>query len=432
MRKIKWLSFIFLLSVSNISLAQWELRNNGISESHQTGSAIDAADSNFVVVAYQNRIYKTENAGIDWFNITPPNDSGFVDVSVIEHSHFWVCTENGKILATTDGGIIWNVQFYDIQKTKFMNYIKMFNLNNGIAMGDAADDNSPVLFLRTTNSGINWFPVNNDFLKGTFSSDLWRKVDFPDVDNGYYSPYGGLDFPQTYKTIDGGQSWNPTNKGVAPELIKFYNKDIGFIISYAGVKGIGVIRTFDGLNTVDTIVKSKSDDSPSDVEFIPGDPSKIFYLDYGRLFLSKDSGKTWQGVSDSSEFLLGRDIVLTDQNHGWLLCDTGKVYYSSNICTITNIKNETNNLPDNFVLVQNYPNPFNPSTVINYSIKYPGLVKIRVYDILGSEVAKLVNETKDSGKYSVEFYAYNLPSGVYIYTLQVNGFSASRKMLLLK
>lgn len=432
MRKIKWFSFIFLLSVSNISLAQWELRNNGISESHQTGSAIDAADSNFAVVAYQNRIYKTENAGLNWVNITPPNDSGFADISVIEKSHIWVCTKNGKILATADGGTTWNLQFYDMQKTDFMNYIKMFDLNNGIAMGDAPASDKPVLFLKTTNSGTNWFPVNNDFLKGTFSSNMWRKVDFPNIDIGYYSPYGGLDFPQTYKTIDGGQSWNPTNKGEAPELIKFYNEDIGLIISYTGVKGIGVIRTFDGLNTVDTAVNSKSYDSPSDVEFIPGDPSKIFYLDYGRLFLSKDNGLTWHSVTDSSEFLLGRDLVLTDKNHGWLLCDTGKVYYSSNISAITSIKNEIDNFPDNFLLMQNYPNPFNSSTVINYSLKDAGIVKIRVYNILGGEVAEIVNEKKEVGNHSIQFNSGDLPSGVYVYIMQADRFAATKKMLLLK
>ncbi|MFZ2325048.1 MAG: T9SS type A sorting domain-containing protein [Ignavibacteriaceae bacterium] len=85
-----------------------------------------------------------------------------------------------------------------------------------------------------------------------------------------------------------------------------------------------------------------------------------------------------------------------------------------------------------YALKQNYPNPFNPSTLINYSIKEDGFVKIKVYNILGSEIVELVNETKEIGYHSVEFNASNLPSGVYIYTLQVNEFSGSNKMLLLK
>jgi hypothetical protein len=85
-----------------------------------------------------------------------------------------------------------------------------------------------------------------------------------------------------------------------------------------------------------------------------------------------------------------------------------------------------------FSLGENFPNPFNLNTFINYSIKDAGIVKIKLFDILGSEVAELVNEIKDAGNHSVEFNASNLPSGIYIYTLQVNSFSASEKMLLLK
>lgn len=89
-------------------------------------------------------------------------------------------------------------------------------------------------------------------------------------------------------------------------------------------------------------------------------------------------------------------------------------------------------IPEEFALLQNFPNPFNPSTVINYSVKDAGLVKVKIYDILGSEVAELVNETKEAGNHSVRFNASRLPSGVYIYTLESNGFFASNKMLLIK
>ena len=100
--------------------------------------------------------------------------------------------------------------------------------------------------------------------------------------------------------------------------------------------------------------------------------------------------------------------------------------------TIVSVKNEQVLTPDNFQVSQNYPNPFNPSTVINFSIKDAGLVRLKVYDILGSEVVYLVNETKSAGYHSVEFNAANLQSGIYIYTLQVNDYSASKKMILIK
>ncbi len=87
---------------------------------------------------------------------------------------------------------------------------------------------------------------------------------------------------------------------------------------------------------------------------------------------------------------------------------------------------------DNYVLTQNYPNPFNPTTNLKYSVKEKGFVSLKVYDLLGKEVADLVNEDKDIGHHSVNFNASELPSGIYIYSIRVNDFSQSRKMLLLK
>ncbi len=96
----------------------------------------------------------------------------------------------------------------------------------------------------------------------------------------------------------------------------------------------------------------------------------------------------------------------------------------------TGITDET--IVANYKLEQNYPNPFNPTTTINYSIKAKGFVQLKVYDVLGKEIATLVNEEKRQGRYSVKFNGNNLPSGVYFYTLRVNNFVQSRKMVLLR
>lgn len=98
--------------------------------------------------------------------------------------------------------------------------------------------------------------------------------------------------------------------------------------------------------------------------------------------------------------------------------------------TITNIINiET---PMSFSLSQNYPNPFNPVTKISYALPKSGFTTLRVYDILGKEVAMLVNEVKNAGNYSVDFNASGFTSGVYFYRLESNGFSDIKKMMLIK
>jgi len=89
-------------------------------------------------------------------------------------------------------------------------------------------------------------------------------------------------------------------------------------------------------------------------------------------------------------------------------------------------------LPSEYSLSQNYPNPFNPSTKISYQLPEAGYVTIKVYDILGREVAKLADCYKKQGFYAVDFDTRNLSSGTYIYELRVNNYRAVRKMLLLK
>jgi len=89
-------------------------------------------------------------------------------------------------------------------------------------------------------------------------------------------------------------------------------------------------------------------------------------------------------------------------------------------------------LPVDFALGQNYPNPFNPTTKINYSVAQAGLVSIVVYDLIGREIATLVNEIKQPGNYEVNFNSSGLSSGVYFYKMTANNFSQIKKMSILK
>ena len=89
-------------------------------------------------------------------------------------------------------------------------------------------------------------------------------------------------------------------------------------------------------------------------------------------------------------------------------------------------------ITEEFELKQNYPNPFNPSTSIQYAISSRQFVTLKVYNILGDEIATLVNEEKPSGVYDVKFDAAGLSSGMYIYKLQAGSFVETKKMIMLK
>lgn len=100
--------------------------------------------------------------------------------------------------------------------------------------------------------------------------------------------------------------------------------------------------------------------------------------------------------------------------------------------TYVNVEDEERILPTEYALMQNYPNPFNPTTSINYSIPKASSVSLKVYDIIGNEVATLVNEFKNPGNYLVQFDASKLSSGVYFYRIQADYFTSTKKLLLLK
>jgi hypothetical protein len=109
--------------------------------------------------------------------------------------------------------------------------------------------------------------------------------------------------------------------------------------------------------------------------------------------------------------------------------DLQKIFGSSK----TNTGNESGNLiPKEFRLYQNYPNPFNPISKIKYDLPRDMKVTLKVYDLLGRELIKLVDEFKKAGRYDIDFNGINLASGVYFYTIQAGEFVESKKMVLLK
>ena len=91
-----------------------------------------------------------------------------------------------------------------------------------------------------------------------------------------------------------------------------------------------------------------------------------------------------------------------------------------------------NALPSRVQLFQNYPNPFNPSTTLTFTLPHSSTVTLSVFNILGQEVRKIVNEKMEAGTHHVQFDAGGLPSGVYLYRIESDGCTVSRKMVILK
>jgi hypothetical protein len=174
---------------------------------------------------------------------------------------------------------------------------------------------------------------------------------------------------------------------------------------------------------------------------------KVYFTDYntgyiiggGIILHTTDGGETWiEGKKITHQTLRG--IHFANKNVGIIIGDNG-VILKTTTGGITSVKeNRIQEITPNYHLYQNYPNPFNPSTVISFQLPVFSHVKLIIYDILGREVTKLIDEDRLAGYHSITWNAKNVASGLYYYKLMVNGanpltagnYVQVRKMILLK
>ena len=234
----------------------------------------------------------------------------------------------------------------------------------------AAVYSSTVNLYKSTNNGANWTQT-------TFNNDYVYKL--ASIGNNIFASAGGLSVPGLFLSTDYGASWS----NVGP--------------------------FFQDLATSGT---------------------NLFGLQGGStVYLTTDNGGNWilvsQGILDTLVQAMGINGLYIFAG------GSGGVWRRPLDEMITAVES-LSELPINFDLEQNYPNPFNPTTTIKYSVPKLSFVTIKIYDVLGSEVAALVNEEKPVGTYELRWDAENLPSGVYFYQLKAGSFVQTKKMLLLK
>ena len=366
-------------------------------------------------------IYKTTDSGNNWAQVNewPGNDICFMD----EENGFVVgrygdsLSYGAGILKTTDTGETWDLewQFPDINNYEYNLKSIHFTNSTGWAVGEGGmivKYSSQTGWVKQTS--ITDFPLNKVFF--SVENNGWISGGYQN-NNGFQSVL--------LRTTNGGEIW--TQIPNIPYLINdlaFIDNNLGWAIGYDSSGVGGILKTTDG-------------------------------------------GSTWEiNVGNLPAKLNALHIK---DNYGWAVGENGLILRTTNAGP-TWVDDENKTLPTEFALEQNYPNPFsakggsasggNPSTKIRYTIPTPpsssplvkgrneslsrtsfgmGFVSLKVYDVLGREIATLVDEYKQVGKYETEFNAANIPSGVYFYRIQVypansgaGNFIVTKKMLLLK
>jgi hypothetical protein len=254
---------------------------------------------------------------------------------------------------------------------------------------------------------------------------------------GWIVGWGG----SVLKTIDGGLNWFMQSIPTSNALTSVFFLDIneGWIVGYYGT----IIHTTGGNSQNINLL------SPNGNENIPKNSEhEITWTSQGvdsvNVYFSLDDGLNWSEII-SRYFYTG--------NYGqylWSVPDTTSDYclvkiesslnesifdksdQSFKIIDSTTSVDWDNDKSYSFALIQNYPNPFNPTTTIKIAIPKSSFISLKVYDLLGREVATLVNEEKTAGNYEAEFNGSTLSSGIYFYKLQTENYTEVKKMILLK
>lgn len=441
--KIKML-FLLVLLTSITIFGQWKKPSN-VTFSWFNSFLMDVVDSNRVLILVRpsntthNGFLLTEDRGKNWKQIDHPftNGSyGFISISMLKNGSIWVAYDD-KIYANTSNEPFsgkWELQYSDTNLTKFILYVKMFDTMKGIAMGECKDMYSPAIFLQTTDGGKHWIRTDKSkFIGGTLST-CDPVIKFFNENVGFVLLYkqttpnsAGPD--SLYKTTNGGKDWSAIKTALSPlGHVRIFTENK--IVNWG--KEIS-ITTDDGANWKNYTTPLTT--SCSDYWLDEKNSSNIWVLSSGTnrgLFFSNNGGLSFSIKGGSISSL--RKMQVINNKVGFILGDNGDFYVTDDIQYYTTGLNEdSKSIPIEYSLEQNYPNPFNPSTKISYQIPQSSFVTLKIYDQLGREISKLVNQIQQAGKHSIHFtLRASFSSGVYFYTLKAGNFAETKKLILMK
>jgi hypothetical protein len=364
-------------------------------------------------------VRRTTDGGVTWGNGNP-NPGVIVgdiyNIEALDANTAWVTTSGAStfIYKTTNGGANW-VQVYSLAGG-FINAIKMTSATNGYAFGDPVG--GTWLILTTVNGGTTWTPLATAPAGTGDGRNNCVQIELPNI-------WFGTGQGTIVRSTNSGTSWTTTPvTGLTGQIlgIKFTSATLGLL------GGATMSRTTDGGATWAAVTVPGT----GNITGIDGLGNDFWYVRGTGVYRSTDGGLTFASVHTAVG--TQNDLKLTNDPNGCLVGWT--VATAGNIAKMTGtpvgIVINNNEIPTNYSLEQNYPNPFNPTTNIKFSLPNTGLVKLIVFDILGREVATLVNEVKSAGNYTADFDASTLSSGVYFYRLESGSFTESKKMLLVK
>lgn len=425
-------------------------------------------------------IYRTTNGGASWVLVTTGTRFPLYDIKMIDENHGTVVGGFGTVLTTSDGGASWIPRITNTRS--HLRNIAFFDRDTAVICGDDRT------VLRTTNAGTSWTTVSLPV--DSINPTAMSAVAFGPSGLGWLGGWSDtlvvngsrqsiLHRGLIWKTTNGGSNWSRLSADTLGQVssIKILSDSSALVMSSwaRGFSGGKLFLTLDSGKSWTLAIPSWY--PIHSISF--GSPTKgIVVGDGGNVLWSTNGGVTWRvgpngttttatkqnllGVSlvDSlNGFAVGEKMTIirtrdggktwSSELTGWdlnfnavwtidtlrqiVVGDGGTIlanYYAGPATAVQrNLQSET--VP-RFFLAQNFPNPFNPTTAISFQLPAVSRVELKVFDLLGREVAVLVNGVMNGGPHQVRWDASRFPSGIYYYRLRIGNELSTKSMILLR
>ena len=401
---------IFCFSRSNYSQIVWEKMDYTIPNFGINSIAINSNDE--VFLGSQSGIYRSTDKGVTCTLVGDSSGITSVSAIAISQSSNTIIIVNGDNLArSVNNGESWTLY----KNNKFRN-AELTCSENGIFYAGTVLDG----VFRSTDDGVTWESVNEGLTQNCITSFTFGE------NNEVYCSDCSTEGNDVYYSSDSGDHWNPipiNGNQFNVSTLGYYN---GIVYALAFSE---IYRSEDKGITWEAVKITSNNHGAHTIKIDEHGNIYAVTLING-IYCSTNNGNIWNEMNtDLSEI----DILasaISPEGYIYLGTQSGSLFRSINVTT--SVQTIESTISSKIKLEQNYPNPFNPSTTLSYSVSQASFVKLKVYDCLGNEIETLVNDTKQSGIYQINFNGKRLSSGVYYYKLQVGNTSLVKKMLLLK
>ncbi len=368
-------------------------------------------------LTYGTGIYRTTDLGNSWTRIDNNFVSGYTfGFAIDDEGTLYAGTWHGYIYKSTDDGSSWQNIYQSSNTSSTLAAISVST------KGSIFATNVYEGVLRSTNNGINWELVKPEpGLQQRYPLSVNRKGEIYTTGTG----------DKLYRSTDDGDTWGNVTGNlnlVSIKRIIFDDSDKVYLATDESVYREGGITPiqltgFRAVTDNNKVMLSWSTSTETN--------NKGF-----EILRKAQNDNQWKMIG----FIGGNGTTTSPQQYSYTdnNVNTGKYYYRLKQIDFNGSYKFSNEIEANvnsalvYSLEQNYPNPFNPATTISFTIEKPGIVLIKIYDILGREVTTLLNEKLSEGRHSINFNAFKLSSGIYFYTLTVGEYKSAKKMQVLK